>query len=99
MSAAGPSIIPTEQTHDQVEDAPLYPSSPMSTVHQYTLKCRGRNYASIVVMSHARNAQDPPLLYIGEELKGSIALYLNDLNGMQSMHVVVSQFPTCSDRT
>jgi len=94
-----PAFIPTEHTHEQVEDASLYPPSPMGTVHQYILKSRGRNYAFIIVMSHARNAQDPPLFYIGEELKGSIALSLNDLSGMQSMHVVVSQFPTCSDRT
>ena len=85
--------MPMEQIHDQAGDAS------MGTVHQYILKSRGRNYASIIVMSHALDAQDPPLLYIGEELKGSIALSIDDLSGMQSMHVVVSQFPTCNDRT
>ncbi|KAH9960942.1 hypothetical protein BC827DRAFT_1267989 [Russula dissimulans] len=86
------AFLPTMQTHDQVNDASSHTTSPMSTVHQYNLKSRGRDYAYIIVTSHARNSQDPPQLYIGEELQGYVALSLNDLSGMQSMHVVFQMF-------
>ena len=78
--------------HDQVDDASFTPSIPFETVHHYTLTSRGREYALITVTSHALNAQDIPLLYFGEELKGFVVLSLSDLNDMQSMDVVVSQF-------
>ena len=61
--------------------------------HQYNLKSRGRDYALITVASHAADIQGYPLLYFGEELKGFVALSLNDLNDMLSIDVVVSWFP------
>jgi hypothetical protein len=76
----------------------LYPAFPANTVHQYNLKSRGRDYALITVRSHALNVEDPPLLYFGETLRGLVILSLSDLGDMQSMEVVVSQFPSWSDR-
>jgi hypothetical protein len=55
----------------------------LPTVHQYTLKSRGRDYAFITVKSHALNAQDPPLLYFGEDITGFVILSLSDLSDMQ----------------
>jgi hypothetical protein len=95
--AAQPAIDPTVLINDQVRDPSLYPAFPADTVHQYNLKSRGRDYALITVRSHALNVQDPPLLYFGEEIKGSVTLSLNDLSDMQSMEVVVSQFLDRSD--
>ena len=65
-------------------------AQPASTVHQYSLKSRGRDFAIVAVNSHAHNAQDRPLLYFGEEIKGFVILSLSDLSKMQSMDVVVS---------
>lgn len=84
-----PSIGPTQ---GQVHDASFIPNVPSEVVHQYTLTSRGRDYALITVTSHAQNAQDPPLLYFGEELKGSVVLSSNGLGNMRSIDVVVSQF-------
>lgn len=89
---AEPAIDPTTLIHDQVHDASLYPASPAGTVHQYNLTSRGKDYAIITVNSHAHNAQDPPLLYFGEEIKGFVILSLSGLNDMQNMDVVVSRF-------
>jgi hypothetical protein len=84
---------PATQPNAQVHHPSFFTTGPSDTVHhQYNLKSRGRDYALITVASHARNLQDSPLLYFGEELKGFVALSLNDLNDVQSMDVVVSQF-------
>ena len=84
-----PSIDPTQ---DQVHDASFIPNVPSEIVHQYTLTSRRKHYALITVTSHAQNAQDPPLLYFGEELKGSVVLSSSGLGDMRSIDVVVSQF-------
>jgi hypothetical protein len=91
-------IDPTSLIHDEVHDASLRPAFPTDTVHQYSLKSRGRDYALILVRSHALNGQDPPLLYFGETLKGFVVLSRNDLSDMQSMEVAVSEFSNWSDR-
>ena len=78
--------------HNKVDDASFTLSVPDETVHHYSLNSRGREYALITVTSHALNAQDIPLLYFGEELKGFVVLSLGELNNMQSMDVMVSQF-------
>ena len=107
-TSAPPPYTPTEQdvaqpsidsgaatqVNAQVHHALFFPTVPSDTVHhQYNLKSRGRDYALLTVASHARNVQDSPLLYFGEELKGFVGLSLNDLNDLQSVDVVVSQFP------
>jgi hypothetical protein len=92
QSAAQLRIDPTMPVQDQVDDVSFFPFSPSDTMHQFNLKSRGRDYALINVTSHARNTQDPPLLYFGEELKGFVELSLNDLSDMRSMDVVVSWF-------
>jgi len=76
--------------NDHAHDASLHPAS-SATVHQYILKSRGREYAQIIVRSHALNAHDPPVLYFGEDITGFVILSLSDLSDMQSMDVVVSQ--------
>lgn len=78
--------------HNQVHNASLYPLSSAGTIHQYDRKSRGRDY-SIQVRSHARDAQYPPLLYFGEEIEGSVILLsLANLNDVEKMDAVVSQF-------
>ena len=83
-------------THDQApsHDASFIPTVPPEIVHHYILRSpsRGRDSPFITVTSHAQNTQDPPLLYFGEELKGSVVLSPDDLCDMQSIDVVVSQF-------
>jgi len=83
----------------QVHHSSFSPTVPSDSVHhQYHLKSRGRDYALVTVASHAPNVQDSPLLYFGEELEGFVALSLNDMNDMQGVDVVVSQFPKWSNR-
>ncbi|KAI9509804.1 hypothetical protein F5148DRAFT_693119 [Russula earlei] len=89
--AAQPGVSLTEPPV-RAEDASLHSTVPFNTVHQYNLQSRGRDYAFIILRSHAANARDPPLLYLGEELTGSVVLSLNDLSGMQSMDVVLQMF-------
>jgi hypothetical protein len=83
-----PSIGPTQ---GPVHDASFIPNVPSEVVHQYALTSHGKDYALITVTSHAQNAQDPPLLYFGEELKGSVVFSSNNgLSDMRSIDVVVS---------
>ena len=88
LSAGQAVIDPTSLVDNQIHDVLL------PTVHQYILKSRGRDYALIIVKSHAVNAEDPPLLYfgedIGEDITGYVILSLSDLSDMQRMDVVVS---------
>ncbi len=88
----GPAIDPLSLINDQTRNASLHTAS-SSTIHQYILKSRGREYAKIIVRSHSPNAHDPPVLYFGEDISGYVILSLSDLSDMQSMDVVVSQFP------
>ena len=91
MASAGqPAIDPTNLIDNQVHDVSLHPASPPTIQHQYTLKSRGRDYAFIIIKSHALNAQEPPLLYFGEGITGCVTLSRSDLSDMQSMDVVVS---------
>ncbi|KAF8485988.1 hypothetical protein DFH94DRAFT_163201 [Russula ochroleuca] len=90
--AALPPIDPTSIIHNQVHDASLYPANPPSTVHEYNLKSRGKDYALIIVTSHALDVHDTPLLYFGEEIKGYVMLSRTDLSDMQSMDVVLQVF-------
>ena len=92
-----PAIDPASLIDNQIHDVSLHPDPP-PTLHQYTLKSRGRDYAFIFVRSHALNTEDPPLLYFGEDITGYVILSLSDLSDMQSMDVVVSPFPNWYDR-
>ena len=89
---AHPAMDPTNLIHNQVHDASLYPADPPKTVHRYSLKSRGKDYALITVTSHALDVEDTPLLYFGEDIKGVVMLSRADLSDMQSMDVVVSLF-------
>jgi hypothetical protein len=90
--SAGQAVIdPTSLVDNQIHDVLL------PTAHQYILKSRGRDYALIIVKSHALNAEDPPLLYFGEDITGCVILSLSDLSDMQRMDVVVSWFPNWHD--
>jgi len=97
VSPGQPAIDPASLIGNQIHDVSLHPDSP-PTVHRYTLKSRGREYAFIFVRSHALNTEDPPLLYFGEDITGCVILSLSDLSDMQSMDVVVSPFPNRYDR-
>ena len=82
---------PSSQGHGIVKSSKI----PFYTAHKYTLKSRGRDYAIVIIMSHAPNIQDPPLLHFGDELNGFIILPKDNLSGVRSMEVAVSQFPDC----
>lgn len=69
------------------------PSLEPSTKHNYILKSRGRDYATIVVLSRAPMVQETPLLHFGDDLNGLVVLTRDHLDDMQSMEVVVSLFP------
>ncbi|KAF8271173.1 hypothetical protein EI94DRAFT_1827775 [Lactarius quietus] len=64
-----------------------------STKHNYILKSRGRDYATIVVESRSTNVMEPPILHFGDEsLNGLVVLPHDHLNDMQSMEVVFQLF-------
>jgi hypothetical protein len=86
------AIDPTSLFDYEIPDVLLRPDS-LPTVHQYTLK----SSAFIIVKSHALNAQDPPLLYFGEDITGYVILSPSDLSDMQRVDVVVSPFPSWYD--
>ena len=92
VSAAQPAIEPTSLIDDQIHDLLFHSASP-PTVHQHILKSHGRDYAFIIVKSHALNAQDTPLLYFGEDITGYVIFPLSDLSDVQRVDVVVSPFP------
>jgi hypothetical protein len=83
QSAVQPTVEQPSQEHG------VQPSSN----HNYILKSRGRDYATIIVVSRAPNVLEPPLLHFGDELNGRIVLPRDHLNDMQSMEVMVSLFP------
>ena len=88
------TLSPPPDAVDTTKLAPppvLSPTVSDDTVHQYNLMSDGRVYALITVMSHAPDVQYPPLLYFGEELKGSVTMSLDDLNDMEGMYIIVSQ--------
>jgi hypothetical protein len=91
VSVGQPAVDPMSLIDNQIHDPLSCPASP-PTVHQYILKSRGKDYAFIIVKSHALNGQDPPLLYFGEDITGYVILSLSDLSDMQRMDVAVSQF-------
>jgi hypothetical protein len=86
-----------DQSAVQITEEPLSqePSLAPSTKHKYNLKSRGRDYATIVIVSRASYIQETPLLHFGDELNGLIALPRDHLNDLQSMEVVVSLLPHC----
>jgi hypothetical protein len=83
------AIDPTGPIDNQIPDVLLHPAS-LPTAHQYTLKSN----AFILIKSHALDAQDPPLLYFGEDITGYV---LSDLSDIQRVDVVVSPFPSWYD--
>jgi hypothetical protein len=85
-----PPTDPASQANNQAYDPVM---APASTVHEYNVTSRGKNYALISVMSRAPNCQHSPLLYRGESLRGSVELSRKHLNGMQRMDIGVSLFP------
>jgi hypothetical protein len=74
---------------NQIPDVLLRTAS-RRTGHQYTLKSN----AFIIIKSHAYDAQDPPLLYFGEDIIGYV---LSDPSDIQRVDVVVSPFPSWYD--
>lgn len=82
---------PSSQGHSIVPSSKI----PFGTAHKYTLKSRGRDYATVIIVSHAPNIQDTPLLHFGDELKGRVILPKDNLSDVRSMEVAVSQFPDC----
>jgi hypothetical protein len=86
-----------DQSAVQITEEPLSqePSLAPCTKHKYNLKSRGRDYATIVIVSRASYIQETPLLHFGDELNGLIALPRDHLNDLQSMEVVVSLLPHC----
>ena len=87
-----PVALPSiDSTQDQVH-ASFIPRVSPETIHQYALKSHdGRDRALVTVTSHAQSAHDSPILYFGEELKGSVVLSSNGLGDIQNIDVVVSQ--------
>jgi hypothetical protein len=83
------AIDPTGLIDNQIPDVLLHPAS-LPTAHRYTLKSN----AFIIIKSHALNAQDPPLLYFGEDITGHVLSHLSDI---QRVDVVVSPFPSRYD--
>ena len=75
------------------ESSSQAPSLKPSTRHNYILRSRGRDYATIVVVSRASFVQEPPVLHFGDELDGLIVLPRDHLDDMQNMEVVVGLFP------
>ncbi|KAH9173756.1 hypothetical protein EDB89DRAFT_2068550 [Lactarius sanguifluus] len=84
LPAAQPPMVPSSQAHAIV--------SSFDTSHEYTLTSRGRDYATVVVVSHAPNILDPPLLHFGDELKGRIVMRIDSLSDMRIMEVVFQVF-------
>ena len=80
------AIDTTSLIDSQIPDVLLRTTS-HRTVHQYTLKSN----AFIIIKSHAYDAQDPPLLYFGEDVIGYV---LSDPSDIQRVDVVVSPFPS-----
>ena len=80
-------VDPTSLIDNQIPNVLLRPAS-LPTVHQYTLK----SSAFVAVKSHARNAQDAPLLYFGEDITGYVIFSLSDSSDIQRVDVVVSPF-------
>jgi hypothetical protein len=80
---------PTGHSARHVNNQVLDPSVPPNTVHRYNLVSWGIDYVLIEVISRAPSVDDHPLLYTGEELKGSIVLSLGSLESVQSIDVVV----------
>ena len=92
VSAGQPANDPTGLIDDQIHDLLFHPASP-PTVHQHTLKSHGKDYAFIIVKSHALNAKDTPLLYFGEDITCYVIFSFSDLSDMQRVDVAVSPFP------
>ncbi|KAH9174158.1 hypothetical protein EDB89DRAFT_1904657 [Lactarius sanguifluus] len=78
-----PPMVPSSQAHATV--------SSFDTSHEYILTSRGRDYATVVVVSRAPNILDPPLLHFGDELKGRIVMRIDSLTDMRIMEVVVDE--------
>ena len=84
QSAVQPTVVKQPSQEHGVEP---------SANHSYTLKSRGRDYATIFVVSRAPSVLEPPLLHFGDELNGQVVLPRDNLNDMQTLEVVVSLFP------
>ncbi|KAH9025329.1 hypothetical protein EDB84DRAFT_401820 [Lactarius hengduanensis] len=74
-----PPVDPSSQAHAII--------SSFDTSHEYILTSRGRDYATVVVVSRAPNILDPPLLHFGDELKGRIVMRIDSLSDMRIMEV------------
>ncbi|KAH8983979.1 hypothetical protein EDB86DRAFT_167895 [Lactarius hatsudake] len=79
-----PPVDPSSRAHAIV--------SSFDTSHEYILTSRGRDYATVVVVSRAPNVLDPPLLHFGDELKGRIVMRIDSLSDMRIMEVVFQVF-------
>jgi len=88
-------VEPPSQEHGIPSDSDL--EIPFDTAHKYILTSRGRDYANVVIKSRAPDIRDPPLLHLGDDLNGLIAMHMNNLSDMESTEVVVSWFPTIRD--
>ena len=74
------------------------PSSPvmasmhpeLTCEHYYPLKFRGKDWATVYIWSRAHDAQDRPLLYVGDDVSGRVSMALGKLGEIQRVEVVVS---------
>jgi hypothetical protein len=81
---------PAAQAHPQVRNT-SFPEP--ATVHQYNLM-HGTDYVTTGITSRAPSAEDHPLLYPDDELRGFVVLSKGGLRGMQRIDVVVSWGPS-----
>src|SRR6266404_471533 len=90
-------VEPSSQEHCMPSDSDL--KIPFDTVHKYILRLtsRGGDYASIIIKSRAPDIWDPPLLHLGDDLNGLIAMPMDNLRDMKRVVVVVSWFPKIRD--
>jgi hypothetical protein len=88
--AAQPTMDLAAQARPQLRNASF---AEPATVHQYNLM-HGTDYVTIEIASRAPSAEDHPLLYPDDELRGVVVLSKGGLRGMQRIDVVVSWGPS-----
>ncbi|KAI0258408.1 hypothetical protein BC834DRAFT_975189 [Gloeopeniophorella convolvens] len=78
-------------SHDLAQND--FPSAtPLTTPHTYAVKSRGKDYAAVVILSHAQNVRDSPLLYYGEDITGAIVVPLDHFERIQTVEVVLQMY-------
>ncbi|KAI0319526.1 hypothetical protein OF83DRAFT_777954 [Amylostereum chailletii] len=76
--------------------SPLGSESPPLQVlgcsHQYALKSGDKNIATFKLMSRAQNSGDPPLLFLGDNIEGSLSFRQSEMKDVLGAKVVVRGF-------